>query len=188
MDSNYDFEWWKRIQNNDFPAYEVIYRKYLPIIFSMIFKHIGNREEAEDLTQEVFLNIWARRADIQLEGRLFSYIYGTARYKVLEYLRSQKRTAKHEAEWNRWISDIDMVESDESAARLIKIRSEAIKLPPQMRKIYEMNMEQQLHSSEIAEKLDISEHTVKKHLVNIKKRLRNAAIMLAFILSILPNR
>lgn len=182
MDSNDDFELWQRIQNNDFPAYEVIYTKYLPIIYSVIFKHLGNREEAEDLTQEVFLTIWENKANIKLEGKLFSYIYGTARFKVFEYLRKQKRTAKHEAQWNHWVSaqPVDPAVEDQES-KLTKIRTEATRLPPQMRKIYELNMEQQLHSSEIAEKLEISEHTVKKHLTNIRKRLRNAAVMLGSI-------
>ncbi len=51
-----------------------------------------------------------------------------------------------------------------------------------MHRIYELNMVQQIHPSEISRQLDISEHTVKKHLANIRKRLRDAVISLLFSL------
>ncbi len=88
-----DAEIWEQIRCDDMPAYEEMYRKYMPVIFATAFKYIDIREDAEDLTQDVFLSIWERRAAIQLEGKLFSFLYATARYKVFRYLRDKKRTA-----------------------------------------------------------------------------------------------
>lgn len=182
MDNWNDQELWKRIQEDDRTAYECVYRQNLPVIFALVCKHIDNRDDAEDVTQDVFLSVWEQRKQIVLQKKLFSYLYSVARFKTFQYNRNKGRLVMYQQQWEEFQEE----ENQASIPPEAFVRSEILQLennmtreidnlPPQMKRIYQLNIEEGLSSEQIADQLIISEHTVKKHLVNIKKRLRLVA-------------
>jgi RNA polymerase sigma-70 factor, ECF subfamily len=183
VNNQHDTELWERVRQNDRAAFEVLYRRYVTVIFTGVFKHIPNRADAEDITQDVFLSIWEQRHTIDLKYKLFSYLYSVTRYKTFHYIREKKLVARYETLWDDWQTsgvevnpDIFRAADMERAEQ--KIDREIAALPPQMRKVYQLRIEQGHSVPEIAKALIVSEHTVKKHIAMIKKRLRSAALQL----------
>jgi RNA polymerase sigma-70 factor (ECF subfamily) len=180
-----DTELWQLVRQNDAAAYEQLYRRYVEVIFAGIFRHVSSRADAEDITQDVFLSVWEQRHGIDLKYKFFSYLYSVARYKTYRYIREKDLVSKYEMLWEAgtadqqpgfaepevfWMKDILRAEQ--------RIEQEIAALPPQMKKVYTLRIEKGLSISQIAHHLILSEHTVKKQLALLKKRLRSAALQL----------
>lgn len=74
-------------------AFGLLYDKYQPKIFRFIFLKVSNREEAEDLTHQVFLSAWQNIGRFKDEGLpLSSWLYAIARNRVIDFYRTKKRT------------------------------------------------------------------------------------------------
>lgn len=72
-------------------CFDKLYSHYLPPIYRFIYMKVSRREEAEDLTHEVFLNAWQNVKGYKLQGFPFSsWLYQIARNRVIDYYRLQK--------------------------------------------------------------------------------------------------
>jgi len=72
-------------------AFGLLYDKYQPRLFRFIFLKVSQREEAEDLTHQVFLSAWQNIETFQDQGfPLSSWLYKIARNKVIDYYRTRK--------------------------------------------------------------------------------------------------
>ena len=180
-----DHDLWQRIQQDDKAAFECVYLRHVEVIFALVFKHIDDRNDAEDVTQDVFLSVWEQRKQIVLQKKIFSYLYSVARYKTFRYNRDKGRISLYQQQWEHFLDqEQGPGTAPEAFLKTEMLRLEANmskeieELPPQMKKIYQLNIVEGINTEEIARQLIISEHTVKKHLVNIKKRLRTVAFRL----------
>jgi RNA polymerase sigma-70 factor (ECF subfamily) len=73
-------------------AFGLLYDKYQPKLFRFIFLKVSQREEAEDLTHQVFLSAWRNIETFQDQGLpLSSWLYKIARNKVIDYYRTRKQ-------------------------------------------------------------------------------------------------
>ena len=83
----------RRAQKQDQEAFEQIYEEYFDRIYRYITLKIGDAVEAEDLTQQVFLNTLRSISSFKWRGKPFSaWLYRIAHNQVVDYLRKKKRT------------------------------------------------------------------------------------------------
>lgn len=81
----------KKIKKGDKEAFEEIYNLFAERIFRYIYLKIGNKEEAEDLTQQVFIKVWEAIDNFQFRKNPFSsWIYRIAHNLVVDFYRKQK--------------------------------------------------------------------------------------------------
>ena len=84
----------RRAQKQDQEAFARIYEEYFDRIYRYITLKIGDAVEAEDLTQQVFLNTLRSISSFKWRGKPFSaWLYRIAHNQVVDYLRKKKRTA-----------------------------------------------------------------------------------------------
>lgn len=73
-------------------AFGLLYDKYQPKLFRFIFLKVSQREEAEDLTHQVFLSAWQNIEMFEDQGLpLASWLYKIARNKVIDFYRTKKQ-------------------------------------------------------------------------------------------------
>jgi len=73
-------------------CFDQLYNHYLPPIYRFIYMKVTHREEAEDLTHEVFLNAWQNIRFYRSRGFPFgSWLYQIARNRVIDHYRLKKR-------------------------------------------------------------------------------------------------
>src|SRR5579872_3362793 len=73
-------------------AFGALYDYYQPMIYRFIAVKVSRREEAEDLTHQVFLSAWQSIKSYKHRGHPFSsWLYQIARNQVIDHYRSQKR-------------------------------------------------------------------------------------------------
>jgi RNA polymerase sigma-70 factor (ECF subfamily) len=179
-----DKELWKLIsQGDDRPAFEQLYRRSVRALMGVVYKWTEDTTEAEDILQEVFLDLWERRANIRIQNEVFSYLYSMVRFKIFDRLKEKQLSEKQVQAWTLIMQEEAVLTAafhdEELTNREALVSSELAQLPAQMKKVYLLSAEQGKSIREISEELLVSPYTVKNHLQKIRKRLRSAAIRLS---------
>src|SRR4051812_17959356 len=76
------------ISQNNQEAFDKLYSRYWEKLFLYIAKVIRERDDAQDLVQEIFVSLWLRRKNITTINSLPAYLFTAARYKGLSYIQS----------------------------------------------------------------------------------------------------
>lgn len=154
-------------------AVRVIFEQYYESICIRINRMIKNKAQTEDLAQELFLDFWKKRNDIEIKGSLKAYLSIAARNKTLNWIKSNKNH-----DFNS-IEDVQQATNEQSAQKLMELEEmkshidEAIDLLPEKCKIvFILSRFEQLSYKEIAKNLDISPKTVENQISKALKMLR----------------
>ncbi|MFA6304404.1 MAG: sigma-70 family RNA polymerase sigma factor [Patescibacteria group bacterium] len=74
----------------DAVALETLIKHYLKPIYGFVFRFVGNRSDAEDITQEVFLRVWRSMKKFDLKRSFRPWLYAIAKNVVIDWLRRKK--------------------------------------------------------------------------------------------------
>jgi len=84
----------RRIADKDKDALDLLYTRYATPVYSMALHMLKQPPLAEEVTQDVFLNVWLKAASFNSDrGRARSWIMSVAHHRVIDVIRSQRRTA-----------------------------------------------------------------------------------------------
>ncbi len=90
------------VARGDERAFAVIYERYSSILFGLLLRIVRDRPEAEDVLQDVFLQIWQQAVNFDpARGRAFTWLVTLARSRAIDRLRSRdarERTANAAAQ------------------------------------------------------------------------------------------
>ena len=140
------------------------YTSYHRSVYLYICYRINNKEEAEDIAQDVFLRLMDYKQMLRPDTVKF-FIYTISRNLVNDYLRRHYK----KQEITSYIYDhATTCTNDLLACEKRKLHT----LPEQRRKIYIMNRFEDKSSSEISAKLNLSRRTVENHLFISRKEIR----------------
>lgn len=176
------------LQGGDQAAFTEIYSRHWKLIYAHVYKMLREEDDAKDIVQEVFGNLWSRAASIKNNTNISGLLYTAARNKVFDLIEKNKVRTDYVGEIASFLSDQRNYQVDTiDEKRIIEILEREIqKLPPKMREIFELSRKEHLSHKEIAAKLNISEQTVKKQVQNtlkvIKPKLNDLGISVAFLL------
>lgn len=172
-------------------AFAEIYDRYSMMIYYKINQMLRDESVSKDLVQDLFTSIWEKSDLIRNHVGISSYLYIAARNRVLNYVQKEKTKSDYLGEIGTFslaVSDETLEKIDEKDLILL-ITNEISKLPAKMRQVFELSRLEDLSHREIAERLSLSESTVKKQVQNalkiLKKRLSNynslGIVMLIFL-------
>lgn len=167
-------ELWELIRQGDRAAFNRVYHLYVSQLFVLVYKHIPNRTDAEDIVQEVFIDIWEKRKDIVIQSSLFNYLYSSTRYRVLRFIKTNHTKPESLELFQHLLDNATPPEAHTAAAiRSIdhSVNTAIAGLPEQMKKVYLLNTEAGMSVSDIAGHLQLSPQTVRNHLAKVRKRL-----------------
>jgi RNA polymerase sigma-70 factor (family 1) len=159
--------------NNSRVSFKRLYLLYYHKMFSLAKSLVKSEEVAEELTNDLFLNLWMQRDRLLQIGNFTFYCYTAIKNRCLTYL-SKPQVKKVD------IDDIELTIADSSATGedqlicqdLAKVIDSSLKaLPGQCRLVFKLLREDGLKYREVAELLDISIKTVEYHMGNALKRL-----------------
>ena len=167
----------EQIQRDNPKAFATLLDRYSQVLFEHVYRKIGHREDAEDITQEIFLSFWKNRTTIQVDinNSLRSYLFGSAKYKVIDYY------AKVAVQIPQ-LQPLDSIQEMGAAthaddALLTKelqrlLEKELDAMPERMRKPLQLSREEEMTIREIALLLQISEQSVKNNISSALYKLR----------------
>ena len=164
----------ERIRNGDIEAFETIFRAYYQSLCIFSLRYLKRTDLAEEIVQDIFVNIWEKRFGLHLETSLKSYLYRAVHNNSLKYLQHKKVVDKHaqrivDRKENYYSEPVNNIQLEE-LSKLLK--SAFSSMPQKTREIFELSRNEGLKYNEIAEKLEISVKTVEAHMGNALKILR----------------
>lgn len=149
-------------------AFKELYDRYWPHLYAFALKLLKDEEEAKDLLQDTFTNLYQKISKINLDNSVRGYLYASVRNGVLDRVKHEKIKTNYITELRSYFENREKYGelSTDSQVRLNElsrlIEQEIENLPPKMRTIFEMSRKQHLNHREIADQIGISELTVKK--------------------------
>ena len=176
-----DAEVWNVLKQGQSQALQILYERYSSLVYRLAFRVLGNSQEAEDLTQDIFLTLWRSRNYDPNRGSLGSYLTTLTRSRAIDKLRSRGTQTKFLQRWSQVMVTESSSPSPFEAASLSQ-RSEQLKaaiaqLPASQRQVLEMAYFEGMSQSEIAKQLETPLGTVKswcrQGLLNLRKNLQN---------------
>lgn len=90
-DPERDMAWVTRIRAGDQAAFSEIYDAFFPRVYAFVFKRIGDAAEAEDLTQETFVQLYRSLASFEGRSSLLTWTFGIAHNVCSRYFRHCSR-------------------------------------------------------------------------------------------------
>jgi len=165
------------IAEGDKDAFTMLYRRYWQLLFTTAARALRSKTDAADLVQDVFLSIWNRRDALSVTGSLTAYLQTSVRYRVIKYVE------KNITRRDYLILLTEMLVSyqppDAESQLQIKelqgvIQSAVDQMPQKMREVYQLSRQHHLSHKEIAERMGISDETVKKHIQHALQNIKTA--------------
>jgi len=163
----------------DTEAFTAIYNAYYPTLHSFVRKFIPEREDAEDITADIFIKLWRIHANFDTIKNIEAFLYITGRNACLDFLRSLKRRNEKQKELLYVLlqEPAEGVLPEDIKAEVLKtIYQEIEKLPPSCRNVFKLAYLEGLSNSDIAETLRINNQSVRNHKQRAIKILRIALL------------
>ncbi|MGC4036051.1 MAG: sigma-70 family RNA polymerase sigma factor [Chitinophagaceae bacterium] len=162
------------ISEGDYKVFEAFYISYKVKAKNDIIKFLGDSHLAEDILQDLFLKVWAKRDKIITVEDFCSYLYMMTRNLVFDYFRKQK---KYRLLKKKYTENFDSTSYLLQECIELKTRSKLFhdiitQLTDQQRKVYLLAGLDRFDIQEVAIFLNISPHTVRGHLQQARKAIR----------------
>jgi RNA polymerase sigma-70 factor (ECF subfamily) len=162
-----------RIRQSDEQAFDTLFRQYYAALVAFTESFLRSRAVAEEVVQDVMLEVWRRREILQLDVGWRSYLFRAARNRALNDLR-HTRVAQRAEPYVRGPESVEASSPAELDARELEraFRRVLAGLPESVREVFEMSRRDGLTYGEIAGALGISVKTVEARMGRALKELR----------------
>lgn len=165
-------------KGGDRDAYEHIYNRYWAVMYVYARKVMKDEDDAQDIVQEVFTYLWHKGPELNIKSSLSIYLYTSVRYRIFDLIDHKKVRTDYKIYLQQFIEEGEYITDDQLREKelVAVIEKEVALLPPKMREMFEMSRNEGLSHKEIADRLGVSDLTVKKQVSNavriLKQKLR----------------
>lgn len=167
------------LKEGDEQAYTEIYKQFAPELVAWVSRKVLTLDDAHDLVHDVFIHVWLDKGNVTA---VKPYLYYLTRNKIVDYFRKHASRKEYavlttlikEPSTNPLL-DIEAKDMRENLEEAIE------QLPPRTRQIFKLSRIENYSTSQIAEKLGLSEQTVKNQLSTALHYLRNTADRLSIL-------
>jgi RNA polymerase sigma-70 factor (ECF subfamily) len=169
--------WLAALRRGDERALRSIFDRHYSLLLSDIYRIVPDEDTCQDLAQEVFVELWRKRAGLDIHTSLRAYLRRAAVNKALNYLKSSKRMVFNEPETltnspDPSVRDIARKNEQEKLEEILYAAIET--LPEKCRVVFSLSRFEQMSHREIAEQLGISVKTIENQITKAMKMLRDA--------------
>ena len=172
----------KGLKKDDKKAFEIMFREYFDSLHEYALFYVRNSQQAEDIVQDVFFNIWNSRKHLTIKSSLKGYLYRSIHNYCIQYLRHLTVEKNHKAIHKIKYEEIQLMNRlyfETGLSNLFRddiksLVAEAIEcLPEKTYEIFLLSRHKGLKNNEIAKKFDVSEKSVEYHITKALNLLRD---------------
>lgn len=163
-----------RLRDGDHAAFEAIFRQWYEPVVRAANRVLHDSGVAEELSQDVFLELWRRRDTLAPDSSVAGYLMQAVRNRALNHLRHLQVQRKSAVYVEALSEPAEQADADTQAGELQDaIRDAIAALPPRTREVFLMSRERNLRYSEIAEALGVSVKAVEANMSRALRQLRD---------------
>lgn len=163
-----------RLRDGDHAAFEAIFRQWYEPVVRAANRVLHDPGVAEELSQDVFLELWRRRDTLAPDSSVAGYLMQAVRNRALNHLRHLQVQRKSAVYVEALSEPAEQADADTQAGELQDaIRDAIAALPPRTREVFLMSRERNLRYSEIAEALGVSVKAVEANMSRALRQLRD---------------
>lgn len=161
--------------NHSLAQMEFLYKKFYVRLHRYALTFLGDEDEATDVVGEVFLQIWESwqvGAAISESKNPAAYLYTRVRNSCLDHLRHRKAIDNYNTFLKATSPFTTDAEVEDFEKRITRLREAIENLPPSDRRVLKAVYFEHLSYKEAAERLEMSENMIHKHMTKAFRQLR----------------
>jgi RNA polymerase sigma factor (sigma-70 family) len=164
----------RRFVEGDETALAEVYRRWSPVIFTLALRSLGDRGDAEDVTQRTFVSAWTSRAGYDAsKAKLSTWLVAIARRRIADTHESRAKIRAIQAEMERFTSPDDLIREPPDLSESLLVANEMQQLEPDAQAVMRLAFFDDLTHDEISRRLGMPLGTVKSHIRRSLTRMRN---------------
>lgn len=157
------------------PAFRAIVEANQGFVYAVAFRFVNDQQEAEDITQEVFVRLWKNLKSYRHEVKLSTWLYKIVTNRCLDFLKSRhgrQRKNKVDISTTHFVQDSSTPEKEFQQQELTRIiHAAADELTPKQKAVFILRDLEGLTSEEVSEALSMSAGNVKSNLFYARKKM-----------------
>lgn len=163
------------LRQDDRLAFTELYNRHWEMLFTSVLKVTKDDEESMDIVQEIFIALWLKRTELGNIQSISGYLYKAVRNRGLMYIRANIVRNNYLSSLNQHLDEVRDTLGEQQAAKELEmiLQQELDRLPAKMREVFILSRQQHLSHKEIAQRLNISDKTVKKQINNALKHFKD---------------
>ena len=181
-DSCIDIKTIEALWNSNHKAFEAVFITYYNKTKALIYGYIKSESDAEELTEDLFVNLWINRQSIDTSKSFDAYLHTIARNAAINYLNHKY---VHLAYTNKFqFQECSSTSEEDLIARELGLLIDDLveKMPEQRKQIYILSRNEGISNTEIAERLNTTKRNVESQLSLALKEIRKAISTFIFSL------
>lgn len=174
--------------NHSLAQMEFLYKKFYVRLHRYTLTFLGDEDEATDVVGEVFLQIWESwqvGATINERKNIAAYLYTRVRNSCLDHLRHRKAIDNYNTFLKATSPFTTDAEVEDFEKRITRLREAIENLPPSDRRVLKAVYFEHLSYKEAAERLEMSENMIHKHMTKAFRQLREMSKNYDYVLLLL---
>lgn len=167
-----DEELFSEIKLDNHLAFEELYSRYFYRILNDAYKRLRDRDQSEELVQELFVAIWLKRHQIIVAKTFDAYLHVSLRNAVISFFRKNNKVAAYPENYAEQESTHATYEDITYNDLKTAYEQSVSDLPEKCRNVYEL-FESGLSIQQIASETNVSTKTIESHLLKARNTIRH---------------
>jgi RNA polymerase sigma-70 factor, ECF subfamily len=175
-------ELFSAIKSGHTRALEILYDRHSSLVYGLALRILANAQEAEDLTQDIFLSLWQKHSYDSTRGSVNAFLATVTRSRALDKIRSRGIVARFKQKFGQLLKTESVptpLEYSSLGQRAEKVHQALSHLTVSQQQVLEMSYFQGMSQAAIAKQLDIPLGTVKswcrQGLIKLRQELQDLA-------------
>ncbi len=168
----------------------MVFQEYYTSLVRFAMNYVKGHDASEEIVQDVLVNLWEKRKDIESTKLLKSYLYTSVKNRCLNYIRDNKKFRSQYLDIELELEiPVDFKDTHSEQYTQTRVEEALSRLPEKCREVFMLCRFDDMKNKEVAEKLGISIKTVEaqmsKALKILKDELKEFLIFLIILITII---
>ena len=161
-----------RLKEGDLTAFDELYLKYYTLLCTSAYFFLKNGQEAKDLVQNLFLDIWDRQLYVHFHDDIKGYLFLAVKNRCINHLKKQRVQDRTRRGYAAWQEEVGLEEIGYEEGDYGQLRAALEEMPDQKRRAIQMVYIHGKRYQDAADSMRISINSLKTHLKTGLKFLR----------------
>lgn len=159
----------------DVAAYEALARRHTARIHRTAYRVVGNREDAEDVTQDVLMTLWTSLGSFTGSAPFTTWLHRVVVNRAVSLVRARRSRVRTSPDvvstWREWDGSADVERAVLAREQLRAVADAITALPASLRSVFSLHQVQGRTYQEVADSLALPEPTVRGRLARARRQL-----------------